>query len=64
MMCLDLLDSAPSAHNRDLPLSKLLGTVMNQCLIDDKEQKQIKHVMIQDECKRNFKVWLKNDEVW
>lgn len=45
---------ASSARIFDLPLMESYCTVENQCLIDDEKPKQLEHVMIGDQCKKNF----------
>jgi hypothetical protein len=59
---LDSLDLAPIAPNQLSPLMTLEDAVAIPRLFHSKYHKQFEKMMIEVECERNFKVWLRVDE--
>jgi hypothetical protein len=54
MRSLDSLDFAPSAPNHNSPLMELESAVEIGTALDVEKHKQMEHMVIQDQCNKNF----------
>lgn len=59
-----LIVVVPNACNLESPWMKLPSTVENQSFFLLKLPKQSKIMMIQSQSKKNFQIWLKDEEDW
>lgn len=64
MQSLDSLDFAPNAWIHDSPLMMPSCTVELSTVLDVERQKQMEHMVMQDQCNNKFRVWSRIQEVW